>query len=101
MQRVVGECVGEGGGTIVYDEIVQGYCLDPCTDEYDDGYIDAYYVESWSESHGGAARAIPNLERENEVLASAIAADDFQVQLDLLAFAADVDQDVCHNTFRV
>ena len=63
MQRVVGECVGEGGGTIVYDEIVQGYCLDPCTDEYDDGYIDAYYLESWSESHGGAARAIPNLER--------------------------------------
>jgi hypothetical protein len=62
-QHVVGECVGEDGGTIVYDEYVTGYCLDPCTDEYDDGYIDAYYLESWAESHGGTARAIPNLER--------------------------------------
>ena len=62
-QHVIGECVGEEGGTVVYDEYVTGWCLDPCTSEYDDGYIDAYYTETWAESHGGTARAIPNLER--------------------------------------
>jgi hypothetical protein len=63
MQRVIGECIGEDGGTIVYDEIVQGWCENPCTNEYENGYVDAYYTENWNESHGGSARAIPNLER--------------------------------------
>ncbi len=62
-QRVIGECVGEEGGTVVYDQIVRAYCANPCTGVYGDGYVDAYYLETWTEGHGGEARAIPNLER--------------------------------------
>jgi hypothetical protein len=62
-QRVIGECVGESGGTVVYDQIVRAYCANPCTGVYGDGYVDAYYLETWTEGHGGSARAIPNLER--------------------------------------
>jgi len=48
-----------------YDETSQLQCIDPCNPEGPliGGYVDAYYTENWSESHGGAARAIPNLER--------------------------------------
>lgn len=65
-QRKVVTCIDpDGNEVIVYDEIENPQCVDPCDPEGPlvNGYVDAYYTETWAESHGGSARAIPNLER--------------------------------------
>lgn len=65
-QRKVVTCIDpDGNEIIVYDEIENPQCVDPCNPEGPlvNGYVDAYYTEVWNESHGGSARAIPNLER--------------------------------------
>ena len=58
-------CDIDGNCTVEYDSTDILKCIDPCnpTGPLIDGYVDAYYTENWTESHGGAARAIPNLER--------------------------------------
>lgn len=63
-QRTLIECCDiDGNCTTVYDAIDVAECANPCGGGNVAGFIDAYYTENWSESHGGYARAIPNLER--------------------------------------